>query len=44
MKVGMRSRCSMQHEYSNTEDGDDSLPARLLNENMLSFSYNSLDG
>ena len=42
-KQGIRSRCSMQHEYLNIEDGDDSLPARLLNENMLSFSYNSLD-
>ena len=42
-QVGTRSRCSMQHEYSNIEDGDDSLPARLLNENMLSLSYNSLD-
>ena len=43
MKQGIRSRCSMEHGYSNIEDGDDSLPARLLNENMLPFSYNSLD-
>ena len=37
------ARFSIQKHSSMEDDHDESLPARLLNENMISWSYNSLD-